>query len=60
MVLQSRRDLGFEWIYICKSFGYNTEILYLRLVCVVLITARNKILDILIGIDIFSFCFDTE
>jgi len=46
--LESRREVGFEWIYTDRSFGYNIQILYLHLIYVALIAARNKILDILI------------
>lgn len=46
--LESRKDAGFERIYICRSLGHNNQILYLHLIYVALIAARNKIMDILI------------
>lgn len=45
-----QKGLGFEWIYLCRSFVYNVQILYLHLIYVALIAAWNKILDILMGL----------
>lgn len=37
--LDSGKDWGFGWIYLCRNFVYNVQILYLHLIYVALIAA---------------------